>query len=121
MGTKLSHLQKHRKRLGWQTSKAIPANQQKHSNTRYTAEEYLTNTKHKAKSGSEPSVHSRLSDTTNPQSTQTLSFNVLDRYTEQICIRRQWEEKMERLNEKYGLNCFSDSKLDSELDEGKNY
>ena len=28
---------------------------------------------------------------------------------------------MERLNEKYGLNCFSDSELDSELDEGKNY
>ena len=28
---------------------------------------------------------------------------------------------MERLNEKYGLDCFSDSELDSELDEGENY
>ena len=28
---------------------------------------------------------------------------------------------MERLNKKYGLNCFSDSELDSESDEGKNY
>ena len=28
---------------------------------------------------------------------------------------------MERLNEKYGLDYFSDSELDSELDEGENY
>ena len=53
----------------------------------------------------------------NPQPTQTQSFDVLDRYAEQICLRREWEEKMERLNEKYGLDCFSDSEL--ELDEGK--
>ena len=57
----------------------------------------------------------------NPQPIQTQSFDVLDRYTEQIHLRREWEEKMERLNEKYGLNDFSDSELDSELDEGKNY
>ena len=31
--------------------------------------------------------------------------------------RQQWEEKMERLNEKYNLDCFSDSELDSESDE----
>ena len=35
---------------------------------------------------------------------------------EQIHLRREWEEKMERLNEKYGTNCFSDS----ESDEGEN-
>ena len=57
----------------------------------------------------------------NPQPTQTQSFDVPDRYTEQICLRREWEEKMERLIEKYGLDYFSDSELDSESDEGKNY
>ena len=28
---------------------------------------------------------------------------------------------MERLNDKYGFNCFSDSELDSESDEGEEY
>ena len=28
---------------------------------------------------------------------------------------------MERLNEKYNLNCFSDSELDSESDEDEQY
>ena len=28
---------------------------------------------------------------------------------------------MERLNSKYNLDCFLDSKLDSEYDEGKQY
>ena len=28
---------------------------------------------------------------------------------------------MERLNEKYNLDCYSDSELDSDLDEGKEY
>ena len=28
---------------------------------------------------------------------------------------------MERLNTKYNLDCFSDSKLDSESDEGEEY
>ena len=28
---------------------------------------------------------------------------------------------MEKLNEKYGLDYFSDSELDSESDEGENY
>ena len=28
---------------------------------------------------------------------------------------------MERLNSKYNLDCFSDCKLDSESDEGKQY
>ena len=28
---------------------------------------------------------------------------------------------MERLNSKYNLNCFSDSELDSELDEREQY
>ena len=57
----------------------------------------------------------------NFQCTKTQSFNVPDRYAEQIHLRREWEDKMERLNEKYGLDYFSDSQLDSESDEGKNY
>ena len=32
--------------------------------------------------------------------------------------KQQWEAEMERLNSKYNLDCFSDSELDSELDEG---
>ena len=38
-----------------------------------------------------------------------------------IRLHREWEEKMERLNEKYGLDCFSYSELDSESDEGEEY
>ena len=33
--------------------------------------------------------------------------------------KQQWEAEMERLNSKYNLHCFSDSKLDSESDEGE--
>ena len=57
----------------------------------------------------------------NLQPSWTQSFDVPDRYAQQIHLRREWEEKMEKLNKKYGLDCFSDSNLDSELDEGKNY
>ena len=57
----------------------------------------------------------------NPQPTQTQSCDVPDRYAEQTHLRREWEEEIERLNEKYGLDYFSDSELDSELDKGKNY
>ena len=35
--------------------------------------------------------------------------------------KQQWEEEMERLNEKYNLDCFSSSELDSESDEGEQY
>ena len=41
-----------------------------------------------------------------PQPTQTQSFNVPEKYVEQICLRRELEKKMERLNEKYNLDCF---------------
>ena len=56
-----------------------------------------------------------------PQPTQTQSFNVPDHYVEQIQLRRELEEKMEHLKEKYRLDCFSDSELNSESDEGENY
>ena len=35
--------------------------------------------------------------------------------------KQLWEAEMERLNSKYSLNCFSDSELDSESDEGEQY
>ena len=35
--------------------------------------------------------------------------------------RQMWEVEMERLNDKYNLDCFSDSELDSESDEGEEY
>ena len=57
----------------------------------------------------------------NSQCTQTQSFDILERYVEQIHLRRKWQEKMEKPNEKYGLDYFSDSELDSESDEGENY
>ena len=35
--------------------------------------------------------------------------------------KQQWEAEIERLNSKYNLDCFSDSELDSEPDEGEQY
>ena len=35
--------------------------------------------------------------------------------------KQQWEAEMERLNSKYNHDCFSDSELDSESDEGGQY
>ena len=32
---------------------------------------------------------------------------------------QQWEAEMEKLNNKYNLDCFSDSELDLESDEGE--
>ena len=45
--------------------------------------------------------------------------DIPDRYSEQIRLCRELEEKMERLNEKYDLDSFSSSELDSESDEGE--
>ena len=38
-----------------------------------------------------------------------------------IKAKQQWEAEMKRLNEKYNLDCFSSSELDSESDEGEQY
>ena len=50
---------------------------------------------------------------------KTLSLN--DKYPNKTRAKQQWEEEMERLNEKYNLDCFSSSELDSESDEGEQY
>ena len=49
------------------------------------------------------------------------TFDVPDMYSEQIRHCREWSKKMERLNTKYGFDCFSSSELDSESDEGEDY
>ena len=35
--------------------------------------------------------------------------------------KQQWEEEMERLNSKYNLDCYPNSQLDLESDEGEQY
>ena len=44
-----------------------------------------------------------------------------DKYLSQTKTYQQWEVEMERLNTKYKLDCFSDSELHSESDEGEQY
>ena len=67
----------------------------------------------------------RCSQTLNyqkPQNLQKLNQETqIDRYPSQTKIHKQWEAEMERMNTKYNLDCFSDSELDSESDEGEQY
>ena len=58
-------------------------------------------------------------NTQHPQSQNTphlQSFDVPYRYSEQIRLRREWEEKMECLNEKYNLHYYSSSESDSNFE-----
>ena len=55
-----------------------------------------------------------------PQSMQKSTQETqLGKYPTQT--KRQWEAEMENLNSKYNFDCFSDSELDSESDEGEQY
>ena len=55
-----------------------------------------------------------------PQNTQNSTQEVQPgKYPSQA--KKQWEAEMERLNSKYNLDCFSDSELGSESDEGEQY
>ena len=56
-----------------------------------------------------------------PQARRPKTLNLTDRYPSQTKIKQQWEAEMERLNSKYNLDCFSESELDSESDEGEQY
>ena len=58
----------------------------------------------------------RLSPKEKQQATRpkTLSLNMTK-------AKQQWEEEIERLNSKYNLDCYSNSELDSESDEGEQY
>ena len=57
-----------------------------------------------------------------PQSPQKFTQKTSDgMYPSQAEIHKQWVTEMERLKAKYNLDCFSDSELDSESDEGEQY
>ena len=57
-----------------------------------------------------------------PQSQHSqISLNVPDWHAEQIHLRKECEKRMEQLNDKYGLNYFSDFELGSESDEEERY
>ena len=53
------------------------------------------------------------------QEIQSLTKRQSDRYSSQTKIHKQWEAEMKRLITKYNLDCFSDSELDLESDEGE--
>ena len=55
----------------------------------------------------------------NPQHHQT--YHVPDWYSEQIRLRREWDEKMECLNEKYNLDYFSSSESDFDFEPEHKY
>ena len=78
--------------------------------------------KHTVAIMTKPSATATVTDTKCKMPTkQSKSIAVPDRYSEQIRLCREWEEKTERLNEKYNLDCFSSSELDSESEEGEDY
>ena len=106
IGTKLSLLQKSGKgRLGWQTPK--PTSTEGSTPARST------------KTSSKTSSNPKLSEA--PKHTEVCPGTQLDKYPSQTKIHKQWEAEMERLNSNYNLDCFSDSKLDSESDKGEQY
>ena len=98
METRLSFLQKSGQgRLGWQTSKSATT-------------ESITPTRVQR-----PQARC-------PLNLQKPGQDVpIDKYPSQTKTCQQWEAEMERLNTKYNLDCFSDSELDSESDEGEQY
>ena len=66
--------------------------------------------------------HTQTLNYQKPQSSQGFNQKTSDgQYPNQLEIHKQWEVEMERLNAKYNLDCFSDSELDSESDEGEQY
>ena len=65
-------------------------------------------------------MHPQTLNYQKPQGTQKSTQETqLGKYPSQT--KRQWEAEMERLNSKYNLDCFSDSEIDSESDEGEQY
>ena len=55
------------------------------------------------------------------QCSQSQSFDIPDHYAEQIHQRKEWEEKMERLNDKYGLDYYSSSESEFAWEEEPKY
>ena len=69
--------------------------------------------------------HARCPQTLNyqrPQNTQMPNQETqIDQYPSQTKFHKQRVAEMEKLNAKYNLDCFSESELDSESDEGEQY
>ena len=55
-----------------------------------------------------------------PQNSQQ-SFDVPNRYAEQIKLEREWEERIEHLNEKYKLDYYLSSESDSDSEPEPDY
>ena len=57
-----------------------------------------------------------------PQNMQHPQFyDVLARYSMQIRLRKEWDEKMECLNEKYNLDYYSSSESNSDFEPEHEY
>ena len=61
--------------------------------------------------------HPQLQNTqcTKPQNIQQ-SFDIPDRYAEHIHLRKEWEDKIERLNKKYNFDYYPSSESESDSD-----
>ena len=94
-------------RLGWQTPKPTSEGSTPDRSTETPS-----------KMPSDP----KLSEALRPQGAQKSTQEAqLEKYPSQTKNCKQWEAEMERLNSKYNLDCFSNSELDSESDEGEQY
>ena len=80
MGTKLPYLQKCRGWLGWWWPKTVP--------TAATTQDAVP---------PDPKL---------PEAQKSQTFDFPDRHSSQLKLHREWQEGIERLNNKYDLNCF---------------
>ena len=55
-----------------------------------------------------------------PQNSQQ-SFDIPNRYAEQIKLRKEWEERIEQLNKKYKLDYYYSSESDSDSEPEQDY
>ena len=100
---------KYRKGLGWSFTRSKCSVPQQ--NILYTQTQGTQQPSQKKFQCPQPQ---NLQQPQNFQCSQSQSFDIPNLYTEQICQRKEWEEKMERLHDKYGLDYYSSS--ESELD-----
>ena len=49
------------------------------------------------------------------------SFDIPNKYAEQIKLRKEWEEGIQRLNKKYNLDYYSSSESDSDSNPKPDY
>ena len=89
-----------------------PAEHPIHSNTRHTAAT--------AENFQCPQPQN-LQQLQNFQHSQSQSFDIPNHYVEQVHERKEWEEKMERLNDKYGLDYYTSSESESDWEEEPKY